>query len=258
MFTGADILSKLIDWISWKYIGSTVFGAIVAVTITHFATKRREKEKLIKDIQIKTIDELTVTIENFRQHIIKYQDFLRNIVNNISHYNLCINDINANRYFGENKRDIFELYKKSYEDYRSYDSTFFNKVDARKAILSGFWGMRNYMFDHSMDMLINYYLKLYNILYGVDSFMKTGSAINDETIIIIKNLVKEYDVKLLDMLCFLEDFQIGLQNEYLSKLFGVEIPVRKVVRDMIVLKVGLHYECQWYNKQKNNEAKTLE
>ena len=91
---------------------------------------------------------------------------------------------------------------------------------------------------------------IYTILINIyHSNMLAKKPLNHKDIEKLKDLCEKSIKKSYDLLAYMEDFQVELQNEFLSKLFKYKVPRRKPIdKSLKVLTTDLQYESKRYDK----------
>lgn len=215
-------------------------GVVIGALITAFFSERREKKKLIKDLQIKATDDVLKDLKNFASCLSEYSSFVVTLTIILDNEIRKVQPINEN---------IFEKFISLKHQYNDSYFVFMNNFESKRVIFNKFWGMRNYFFDTDKEFS-NIAIELSYLLSRIYQLKVLKNAfLDDEEFEKLVTLCKRFNEKYSDLASYLYDFTVELQNEFLSKLFKCKVP-RRVVHDedLKVLTTDLKYECQWYDK----------
>lgn len=250
----------------WKYGGSVLFGALISALFSYNFTKWRENQRLKIDLQVKTVEQLLESMKVFGDASASM--FIPNITS-FSGYNLMLknykerklvedNSLNGilddvNRKQVERSKDSIRQCMDSYfELWKTYSATFIsiiNILESKEVILNKFVGFKDILLVeyNSISKIYNDIMNLYQ--FEITQKIIYFEPIEEPYIASISNYDNEFMKKRIDITSILWDLKVGLQNEFLSKLFKYKVPLRKPMDKNFPV-----YEPGYVYKEKQNEV----
>jgi hypothetical protein len=224
---------------------SFVMGAVLTALIGYFFTKQREKNLLKLKLQVETTEQLLsktknlfnytfeeiitvkIDLETYNSILEKYYNIenQKEIGNSFSSENSMLKMArNKSKSIRDNMNIILEKRKQ-------YGNLFFDfifYIEARQVILKKFIPYHTNLLNHYKELM-----KIFEELHSNIYFSNISNNLSNDKIIenyFIEQigLVDEKIINSTNMIDInLKDFETGLQNEFLSKIFGGKVPYRK-------------------------------
>lgn len=221
----SNILNSIIN-IDWNPISSMFLGAAITGVISYILTKRREKEKLIKDLQIKTADEMI-------DIIYKVQNAISSLIDCVGLFEMDIlpltNDIGIkNKEKIKEKTEEIGEYIKHWSDYQTILHSLIFKINSRKLILNGFYDFIDCISQFKDDIhkaQSKFIGEFFNCLDN--KYDKNELDIESDEYKRYTYEAKVFSSYLEAMINLLNDFNIQLQNRFLSKVFGYKVKINE-------------------------------
>lgn len=267
-------LQPIIDFIiaiNWKSAGSVLFGAVISALISYRFTKWRENQRLKIDLQVKTADLLIDTVKTFNTASASMTSpnfaFFQNYNTSLQYNQIAEGETNdpldATRIINELHRSQIEQAKenvrKSFDDYYAiwlaYSKAFFliiSILESKEVILNKFIGFRYLLLDEfrKLGEMQNDFVTLYH--YDITQSLIHSQPITEACLQKVDEHQQKFMEKCIDISCIMWDLQVGLQNEFLSKLFKYKVPERQPQdKALPVYKPGFVYEINKDNKVSN-------
>lgn len=225
--------------IDFKDFFSGLGGVVIGGFLTWITTKWLEKEKLKKELQQRTSDELIKLITSCTQSFSKVSSYLFHVEYYFKSYKGCKDlDIKMDNVWEEHTR----FWKSSIDDYLNFIYFF----DGNKVIMNKFLVFREVIYDELMSLLeLN--SEFSNLLSKCYHYSLTDTEIEDD----ISKLFEQTKVlqeKIGELSGYMLDFNNELQNHLYSKLFKYNIPVRKPL-DSNVKVISLKSKYNVENKK---------
>ncbi|HZK70732.1 MAG TPA: hypothetical protein VFD03_04310 [Clostridia bacterium] len=227
----------------WKEVWLILFGALISTIISSIFSRKRQNQLLRIDLQVKTSRELIQAIKEVsdRANGIMFPSFIwfNNYNNTLQNFKPTDEQLNPyNKFVNQFVHDQIENSKaKARESYIQYNDlwieyykSFFvatSILEANEVILSKFVGIRNLLFDEMSDLseMYNEFADLYHS--NISSNITYSKQIDAETLKRVDDFKAEIMKKCIDINCIFGDLQVGLQNEFMSKLFKYTVPYRQ-------------------------------
>jgi len=266
------------EFITWffkndmaKYVGSVLFGAIISAFIVHNFTKKRENKRLKIDIQLKCSEQMLECIKAFgdssSKMFIPTSSVFTNYNTTIQHNpkletndsdsfntNYIINDLKAKK-IEQSKDNIINTMDTYMELWIIFYSSFLSIIsilESKEVILNKFIGFKTLAlveFD-KLSKIHNDIMHLYH--FEITQNMIAVELIEENYTKTLNEYEYEFMEKRIDIGSIMWDLKVGIQNEFLSKLFKYKVPLRKPLdKNIPVYKAGYVYK-EVENKMTSN------
>lgn len=129
----------------------------------------------------------------------------------------------------------YQLFQKSF-------STVINNLESKEVILNKYIGFKHLLMVES-GLLFNIYEKRINLYFNeISQSIINSKEIKDVYLKNFQDYENEFKRKLEDIRFILWDLRVGLQNEFLSKIFKYKVPERQPIdKKLPVYKPGYKY-----------------
>ncbi|GIM29882.1 hypothetical protein CPJCM30710_25480 [Clostridium polyendosporum] len=207
-FVSQDWKNVIPDSLS-SLIGS-LLGVYVGGRITYKVTKRLDMGKLRKDLELKAAEEMLICIEELLNKLITANILIMSFNRNVSIYLNSRTNIDNN---------IIQEVSDAWNDYaKAYNKMLF-KFDARRIVLREFWYIRELVYDECnlLREMENECIQLISDIYYNRILM--GSEIVPQEVEDLEEKLSIFNDKSFDILSYLYDLQIKLQNQFLNDIF---------------------------------------
>jgi hypothetical protein len=208
-------LSALIATIGW-------WIAITNLNKQHRRNLELDKQKFIREMQIKTADEAINLLAKSRDSLGELNLYLILLPGDLrTKYSVNL-EIHSSRWEKPNEQ-VLKLWEKSSKSILEF--TYF--FESREVVLNKFVGMKETYLEQLSEIREatgNYSEYLGRIYY---STYLNGIVLSEEELIDLENKTKEFNEYIFDFLGYVHDFIIELQNAFLSETFGYSIPIRQ-------------------------------
>lgn len=239
-------IAKLICTIKWTNFLSVLLGGLTTGYITYKFLKRREKDKLKVDLQIKAAEQILEEIRVvgdkssmlFIPDLTSFQSYSSTAIfseKNSPATTSAMQDFYNGGQLNQAKDRVrkcmdnfFELWK----DYAFSYCKFINSFETKLVILNKFIGIKELLSEELKVMMEieNRIMHLYQ--FEISDCITYSKPIDDNLINQIKALENIFQEKKADIISIFHDLNVGLQNEFLGDLFGFKIPDRQPIDEI--------------------------
>ncbi|TGE36284.1 hypothetical protein E4K67_20305 [Desulfosporosinus fructosivorans] len=261
------ITQTVIDFfmaVNWASIGSVLFGAIISAFIIHNLTKWRENQRLKIDLQVKTADILIDTVKTFNNMssnmtsnnfaflinyniTLEYNPIVKGEISDPYNSTMILNDIRQ-RHIEQGKENVRKNYDVLNDTWETYSKTFFpiiSILESKEVILNKFKGFRYLLLDEFKELME--LQKEFSAIYfnEISQNIMNSEPIEETTLQKVDDVRQKIMEKCIDIGCIMWDLLVGLQNEFLSKLFKYKVPLRQPKdKTLPVYKSGFVYDIK--------------
>jgi len=264
------MINRFFDFITiinWNYAGSILFGALITSIISYFLVKKREINKLRIELQFKAAEQLLEHIKSFDDA--SSQMYIKDF-SIFSAYNsslLCYkeaednytdnDDFNANKTNKEIRNKQIECEKETankctkcindfLHDYQLFQKSFsavINILESKEVILNKYIGFKHILLVE-YGLLFNIHEKRIDLYFNeISQSIINSKEIKDVYLENLQDYGNEFKKKQEDIRFIIWDLRVGLQNEFLSKIFKYKVPERQPIdKKSPVYKPGYKYQ----------------
>jgi hypothetical protein len=263
-FSEQEIINFIMS-INWSYlawVGSAIVGATISASISYIFTKKRENQRLRIDLQAKATDQLLESIKVFIDASsgmfipgISFFDSFNTTFRNfplweaISEGNSGIiseeGKINK-RQVEQAKKNIFDTMNSYLDLWGTYTKSFISIIsilESKEVIFNKFVGFRYLLLDefNKLNDIHNDITSLYNLEIRPD--LINSMPIKESQLARLHEYEDKFMEKRADITAIMWDLRVGVQNEFLSKLFKYKVKLRQpTVEGYQVYKTGYIHE----------------
>lgn len=241
----SEIVSFL-SQIKWDNILSLLFGALISGYISYNFLKRRERDKLKKDLQVKAAEQILeeIRVVNDKASMLFIPDFtafqgynstLECAEKNISSENdlpivkKTIEEIRSNQLqqAKDRARKCMDNFFDSWKEYSLSFCRFINSFETKLIVLNVFIGIKELLGEELMEIMNieNKIMHLYH--FDINGCITYSKLIDVELINQMQKLENELQEKKAHIVSIFYDLKVGLQNEFLGELFDFRIQERQ-------------------------------
>lgn len=235
-------MNQLFDFIiiiNWNYAISVLLGALITGIISYFLTKNREINQLKIEVQLRVAEQLLEHIRIFKDasshlYIKDYSIFkaYNDLLNYTEKEDNNTNKDNIN-IFRNKQIDAKKIINNCIADYSvdfgSYNDSMMgvcNILESKEVILNKF---------HHFELTLVKELRLhtsisepiFSCLIEICHNMNITKEIGEECLKNLGDCENELKKKKYDILLIIQELSVGLQNEFLSKIFKYKVPQRR-------------------------------
>jgi len=241
-------IAVLLSYIKLDNIISLLIGALLSGFISYIFLKKREKDKLRKDLQLKAAEQILeeIRLVNDKSSMLFIPDFTsfqgynstlefiesnKPLEGDLPIIKKTVEELNTNQLQWSKDRilkcmnSFFEIWK----EYAYSYCRFINLFESKQVILNKFIGIKELLGEQLTEIMEieNKIMRLYH--FEISPCVTYSNPISTELINKMQELDNELMEKTTDICSIFYDFTIEIQNEFLGKLFGYEIPARQPV-----------------------------
>ncbi|MEK5505584.1 hypothetical protein MKX46_07260 [Paenibacillus sp. FSL P4-0113] len=208
-------LSALIAIVGW-------WIAITNLNKQHRRNLELDKQKFVREMQIKTADEAINLLAKSRGSLGELNLYLILLPGDLRTKYAVNFEIHNSRWEKPNEQ-VLKLWEKSSKSILEF--TYF--FESREVVLNKFVGMKDIYLEQLSEIreVIGRYSEYLGGIYY--SRYLNGIVLSEEELIDFENRTKEFNEYIFDFLGYVHDFIIELQNAFLSETFEYSIPVRQ-------------------------------
>lgn len=243
-------ISKIVSTFKWDNFISILIGGLITGYISYKFLKRREKDKLKIDLQVKATEQLLEDIKVVDDKASKlfipgfssFQDYnstLTHIENNMlsDDYPMVKSTMEDlyNKQLNQAKDRVSKSMDNFFESWNEYSlsySKFINSFETKMVILNKFIGIKELLFDE-LKLIMNIENKIMNLYYfEISNYITYSKPIDNSLINQLADLENNLQEKKVDIISIFYDMKIGLQNEFLGELYEFKIPTRQPIDEV--------------------------
>lgn len=241
-------IAVLQSYIKLDNIVSVLLGAFISGYISYRFLKKRERDKLKKDLQLKAteqiLDEIRIVNDKSSMLFIPdlasfegYNSILEFVQSNkpqeddLVIVKKTVEELNTNQLQWSKDRilkcmnDFFEIWK----EYSYSYCRFINLFETKQIILNRFIGIKDLLGEQLTEIMDIESRIMHFYHFDINPCVTYSNPISNELINEMQALNNELMEKRVDISSIFYDFTIELQNEFLGELFAHEIPSRQPV-----------------------------
>jgi len=232
--------------INWNYAGSVLFGGLITSIISYFFIKKREINKLRIELEFKAAEQLLEQIKSFNdtssQMYIKDFTVFREYNSSLKHYKEDYNVNNNKEKLNKCTKCIID-YLNDYQLLQKSFSGVINILEAKEVILNKYIGIKLLLMEE-FGLLYKIHEKRMNLYFNeIYQSIDNIKEIKEECLENFKNYGNEFNKKQEDIRFIIWDLRVGIQNEFLSKIFDYKVSERQPIDNKFpVYKPGYKYQ----------------